>query len=156
MNRTCPFTDDSLICFKDFEPKNLSLARVETKTFIKLLYEYMVAKERDSSNEEVSNFFQSYDEAMMKIAKVDSTIKDPKRFLAQTSHMDEAEMLEYQAHILTELGRHEESIRVMLDELLRNLYDATIQSNNSLFIKLITEATNELNAKVTRMYEMIS
>ena len=155
ISRTSPFYDRSLICSENYEPVCFSNARVETRTFIELLKENMNLNGFEISERAINNFFDCYDETLVKIAEADRAIKDPERFHAKVAHLSDSEIEEKKLRMLRELGRREESIRVQIEKLQSDLYDATKKRNNTEFSYFLVNATSELKRKVDYLYELV-
>ena len=152
-SRPSTFCDYSLIFSEAYKPFNLAIARVETKTFIELLWGNFVNGNKPGG--EMTYFFKIYDEAMAKIAEVDQKIKDPESFHAEIEDMNIDEIDELQLKRLYELGHREQLIRELIDNLQDELFDATMRRDKELFRLLLEAAAYELETKVSYLCELM-
>ena len=152
-SRPSTFSDYSLIFSEAYKPFNLAIARVETKTFIDLLWGNFVNDRTPGG--EMTYFFEVYDEAIAKITEVDQKIKDPERFRAEVENMDIDEIDEFQLKRLYELGHREELIRRLIDTLQDELFEATMKRDKELFRLLLEAAAYELETKVSYLCELV-
>ena len=155
-NEASTFYDHSLICREGFEPVNFAIARVETKTFIDLLRTYMDLIRFRIPGTVVDDFFDCYDDALIKMAEVERAIKGSEMLFAKTTDTNVAESEGYQFCHLNDWEYRRESIRDLIEKLQNNLYDAAIKCDNKAFTYLLINAESELREKVDYLYELIN
>ena len=152
---TSSFYDGSLICLESFDPINFSVARVEVRTFIELLVEYMHLNRSGIPGGAVTMFNERYEEALATITEVEGILKDPKVFRFQVAHLNEQEAEKFKHSQLKELGTREEAIRTLIDELLKNLYDLTRKRDAMGFTEILVNTTSELKERTDHLRKLI-
>lgn len=153
--KTSSFYDGSLICLEGFEPINFSVARVEVRTFIELLVEYMHLSRSGIPGGAVIMFNERYEEALATITEVEGVLKDPKVFRFQVSQLNDQEAEEFKLNQLKELCAREEAIRALIDELLKNLYDLTRKRDAMGFTETFINTTSELKERTDHLHKLI-
>lgn len=154
---TSPFYDERLIYYDGFEPLNFAHAEIETKTYVWLLAHHLkTIRISYSLKKAVEEFFDCYDDAMIKIAEVEGyatkhEITDSTNITNERLYWEERKYSRTHDPVM----RRERLIYNTLRAAQKEFFKKAIEGGIFAFEDALKETTKELRERANYLYELM-